>query len=64
MSTEQLQGQAADARSNLFSLGAIFYEMVTEHKAFDGEDVKSLRESILESTPAAPLHVNPKVHPP
>ena len=63
MSPEQLQGQATDARSNLFSLGAIFYEMVTEHKAFDGEDMKSLRQSILEGTPVAPLHVNPKVHP-
>jgi len=63
MSPEQLQGQATDARSNLFSLGAIFYEMVTEHKAFDGEDMKSLRQGILEGTPAAPLHVNPKVHP-
>jgi serine/threonine protein kinase len=63
MSPEQLQGQATDARSNLFSLGAIFYEMVTERKAFDGEDVKSLRQSILEGTPAAPLHANPKVHP-
>ena len=63
MSPEQLQGQATDARSNLFSLGAMFYEMVTERKAFDGADVKSLRQSILEGTPVAPLHVNPKVHP-
>ena len=63
MSPEQVQGQATDARSNLFSLGTIFYEMVTEHRAFDGEDVKSVRQSILEGTPVAPLHVNPKVHP-
>jgi len=63
MSPEQLQGQVPDARSNLFSLGAIFYEMVTERKAFDGEDVKSLRQNILESAPVSPLHVNPKVHP-
>ena len=63
MSPEQVQGQATDGRSNLFSLGAIFYEMVTEHKAFDGGDVTSIRQSILESTPVAPLHVNPKVHP-
>src|ERR1700681_2794837 len=63
MSPEQLEGQATDARSNLFSLGAIFYEMVTERKAFDGQDVKSLRQNILESTPVAPLHANPKVHP-
>ena len=63
MSPEQIQGQTADAHSNLYSLGAIFYEMVTERKAFAGEDAKSLRQSILESTPVAPLHVNPKVHP-
>jgi serine/threonine protein kinase len=63
MSPEQLRGEACDSRSNLFSLGAIFYEMVTERKAFDREDVESLRQSILESTPVPPLHVNPKVHP-
>ena len=63
MSPEQIQGQASDARSNLFSLGAIFYEMVTEQKAFAGDDINSLRQSIVESTPPAPLHVNPKVHP-
>ena len=63
MSPEQIRGEAMDARSNLFSLGAMFYEMVTERKAFDREDVDSLRESILESTPVAPIQVNPKVHP-
>lgn len=63
MSPEQLRGEDMDGRSNLFSLGAILYEMVTERKAFDREDVESLRESILESTPVAPIHVNVKVHP-
>ncbi len=63
MSPEQLRGEAMDARSNLFSLGAMLYEMVTERKAFDREDAESLRESILESTPVAPSHVNAKVHP-
>ena len=63
MSPEQLRGEAMDGRSNLFSLGAMLYEMVTERKAFDREDVDSLRESILESTPVAPSHVNVKVHP-
>jgi len=63
MSPEQVQGQATDARSNLFSLGAIFYEMVTERKAFDDADAESVRQSILNSTPVAPLHLNPKVHP-
>ena len=63
MSPEQLRGEAMDGRSNLFSLGAMLYEMVTERKAFDREDIESLRESILESTPVAPSHVNVKVHP-
>jgi len=63
MSPEQVLGDACDARSNLFSLGAMLYEMVTERKAFDGEDVASLRQSILDSAPAAPVAVNPKVHP-
>jgi serine/threonine protein kinase len=63
MSPEQVQGQTTDARSNLFSLGAMFYEMVTEHKAFDGTDADSVRQSILTGSPVAPLHLNPKVHP-
>ncbi len=63
MSPEQVRGEATDSRSNLFSLGAMLYEMVTERKAFDREDAESLRQSILESTPVAPVHVNPKVHP-
>jgi hypothetical protein len=63
MSPEQVRGEATDARSNLFSLGAMFYEMVTERKAFDRDDAEGLRQSILESTPVAPVHVNPKVHP-
>jgi serine/threonine-protein kinase len=63
MSPEQVQEQAVDGRSNLFSLGAMFYEMVTERKAFDRDDIESLRQSIVESTPTPPIHVNPKVHP-
>jgi serine/threonine protein kinase len=63
MSPEQVRGEATDGRSNLYSLGAMFYEMVTERKAFDRDDIESLRQSILESTPVAPLHVNAKIHP-
>jgi hypothetical protein len=63
MSPEQVRGEDIDARSNLFSLGAMFYEMVTDRKAFDREDADSLRQSILESTPVPPMHVNPKLHP-
>jgi serine/threonine protein kinase len=63
MSPEQIRGESIDARSNFFSLGAMFYEMVTDRKAFDREDAESLRQSILESTPVPPMHVNPKLHP-
>jgi eukaryotic-like serine/threonine-protein kinase len=63
MSPEQIRGEEIDARSNLFSLGALFYEMVTDRKAFDREDAESLRQSILESTPVPPMQVNPKLHP-
>ena len=41
----------------------MFYEMVTDRKAFDREDVESLQQSIIESTPVPPMHVNPKLHP-
>jgi serine/threonine-protein kinase len=63
MSPEQVRGEALDGRSNLYSLGAIFYEMVTERKAWDGDDVEALRQSILEKMPASPIHLSPKVHP-
>ena len=63
MSPEQLHGDPIDVRSNFFSLGAILYEMVTERKAFDGEDADQVRQSILEMTPVAADQVNRKVHP-
>jgi eukaryotic-like serine/threonine-protein kinase len=63
MSPEQVQGQPTDARSNLFSLGAIFYEMITERKAFDGDGIDALRHCIVESTPVPPIQLNAKVHP-
>src|SRR6202451_4685760 len=63
MSPEQIRGENIVGRSNLYSLGALFYEMVTDRKAFDREDSESLRQSILESTPVSPMQVNPKLHP-
>ncbi|MGB2605242.1 MAG: PEGA domain-containing protein [Candidatus Sulfotelmatobacter sp.] len=63
MSPEQVRGENIDLRSNLFSLGAIFYEMVTDQLAFEGEDPESVCRAIIEGTPAAPNVVNPKIHP-
>src|SRR5579864_4940001 len=63
MSPEQVLGEDIDGRSNLFTLGAIFYEMVTERRAFEGNDGETLRQSIVESSPMPPIEANPKVHP-
>jgi eukaryotic-like serine/threonine-protein kinase len=63
MSPEQVRGENIDARSNLFSLGAIFYEMVTDGKAFNGADAEALRQAILDGALPAPVLVNPKAHP-
>lgn len=62
MSPEQISGEAMDLRSNLFSLGAIFYEMVTDSKAFNGVDADAVRQSILEGALPAPILVNPKMN--
>jgi serine/threonine protein kinase len=63
MSPEQLRGDPIDARSNFFSIGAILYEMVTERKAFNGEDGDSIRQAIMETAPVPPNHVNGRIHP-
>jgi eukaryotic-like serine/threonine-protein kinase len=63
MSPEQIRCEPIDARSNLFSLGAIFYEMVTDQKAFDCQDAETLRQCIVENTPVSPIDINPKIHP-
>jgi eukaryotic-like serine/threonine-protein kinase len=63
MSPEQMRGEEINHQSNLFSLGAIFYEMVTERKPFDAADFSSLQQQIQEGTPAAPVQLNPKLHP-
>jgi eukaryotic-like serine/threonine-protein kinase len=63
VSPEQLRGDPVDGRSNIFSLGAILYEMATENKAFPGEDADQVRQEIGETMPAAPIAINKKIHP-
>jgi len=63
MSPEQLRGEAVDPRSNMFSLGAILYEMVTETRAFPGEDADQVRQLVQEQMPVPPDRVNRKLHP-
>jgi serine/threonine protein kinase len=51
MAPEQLEGQEADARTDLFAFGAVVYEMVTGTKAFEGKSQASLIAAILEREP-------------
>ncbi len=51
MAPEQLEGKKVDARTDLFALGAVLYEMVTGHRAFAGESQASVIAAILKSEP-------------
>ena len=53
MVPEQLEGQEADARTDIFAFGAVVYEMVTGQKAFEGKSQASLIAAILEHEPQA-----------
>jgi eukaryotic-like serine/threonine-protein kinase len=52
MSPEQLDGKETDARSDIFSLGAVLYEMVTGNRAFQGQSEFSVASAILRQDPA------------
>src|SRR5437899_1450728 len=52
MSPEQIEGKELDGRSDIFSLGAVLYEMLTGKRAFDGKSQLSVASAILEKEPA------------
>ena len=62
-SPEQIRGEAIDLRSNVFTLGAILYEMVVGRKAFDAADPVTLVSQIESQIPANPSSVNSKIQP-
>jgi serine/threonine-protein kinase len=61
MSPEQACGEPADARSDIYSLGAVMYEMLTGQKPFQSRDTDKLLQMIALKTPPAPHEVNPEV---
>jgi len=63
LAPEVLQGAEADARSDLFSLGCVLYEMVTGRPAFEGKSQLSVLTAILEKEPE-PISANQPLAPP
>jgi len=63
MSPEQVEGKEVDGRSDIFSLGAVLYEMLTGQKAFQGKSQLSVASAILEREPTAICAVKPLTPP-
>ena len=63
MAPELLEGQEADARSDLFSLGAVLYEALTARRAFEGKSPLSVASAILEKDPPPISSIKPMTPP-
>src|ERR1700724_3034805 len=59
MAPEVLQGQEADARSDIFSFGCVLYEMITGRRAFEGKSQISVASAILEKEPEPISKIQP-----
>jgi Tol biopolymer transport system component len=63
MSPEQIEGKELDGRSDIFSLGAVLYEMLTGQRAFEGKSQLSVASAILEKEPAPISTIKPMTPP-
>jgi serine/threonine-protein kinase len=63
ISPEQARGEAVDARSDIYSLGVVMYEMFTGQLPFDGESVAEVAVKHFTVTPPAPSSINPDIPP-
>ncbi len=61
MSPEQAMGHEVDGRSDIFSLGAMLYEMLTGHYAFDGDSLPTIVYRVINDTPVSVTSLRPQV---